>query len=132
MHRRSPGGTWSTCLEPRLSWSPPVANAPTLIRAWSRTSCIFTGAAASTYYQHAVEIEVYLDEGDAEARDAAFDALLQQIGAVLETDPTLGGLAFGLTYGRSEPAIEAVAGAPAIKSTTLPVTIDYETDTPLS
>jgi hypothetical protein len=86
----------------------------------------------STYYQHAVEIEVYLEEGDAEARDAAFDALLQQIGAVLETDPTLGGLAFGLTYGRSEPAIEAVAGAPAIKSTTLPVTIDYETDTPLS
>jgi hypothetical protein len=90
------------------------------------------GGFGSTYYQHAVEVEVYLEEGDAAARDAAFDALLQQIGAVLETDPTLGSLAFGMTYGRSEPAIEAVAGAPAIKSTTLPVTIDYETDTPLS
>jgi hypothetical protein len=55
------------------------------------------GGFASTCYQHAVEIEVYLEEGDAAARDAAFDALLQQIGAVLEADPTLGSLAFGLT-----------------------------------
>ena len=86
----------------------------------------------STYYQHAVEIEVYLEEGDAAARDAAFDALLQEIGAVLEADPTLGGVAFGLTYGRPEPSIEAVAGAPAIKTATLTVTVDYESDAPLS
>jgi hypothetical protein len=69
---------------------------------------------------------------DAAARDAAFDDLLQQIGAVLEADPTLGSLAFGLTYGRPGPSIEAVAGAPAIKSATLSVTIDYETGAPLS
>ena len=50
----------------------------------------------------------------------------------LEADPTLGGLAFGLTYGRPEPAIEAVAGAPAIKTAMLTVTVDYETDAPLS
>jgi hypothetical protein len=89
------------------------------------------GGFGSTYYQHAVEIEVYVEEGDAAARDAAFDALLQQIGTALEADPTLGGLAFGLTYGRPEPGIEAVVGAPAIKSATLSVTIDYETDAPL-
>jgi hypothetical protein len=58
--------------------------------------------------------------------------LLQQIGEALEADPTLGGLAFGLTYGRPEPAIEAVAGAPAIKSATLTVTVDYESDAPLA
>jgi hypothetical protein len=86
----------------------------------------------STYYQHAVEIEVYVDEGDGAARDAAFDGLLQQIGVALEADQTLGGLAFGLTYGRPEPAIEAVAGAPAIKSATLSVIVDYETDAPLA
>ena len=85
------------------------------------------GGFGNAYYQHAVEIEVYLEEGDAAARDAAFDALLQQIGAALEADPTLGGLAFGLTYGRPEPSIEAVAGAPAIKSATLIVTVDYVT-----
>jgi hypothetical protein len=37
-----------------------------------------------------------------------------------------------VTYGRPEPNIEAVAGAPAIKSATLTVTIDYESDAPLS
>jgi hypothetical protein len=90
------------------------------------------GGFGTTYYQHAVEIEVYLEEGDAAARDAAFDDLLQRIGVALEADPTLGGLAFGLTYARPEAAIEAVAGAPAIKTATLSVTVDYETDTPLS
>jgi hypothetical protein len=90
------------------------------------------GGFGSTYYQHAVEIEVYVEEGDAAVRDAAFDDLLQQIGAVLEADPTLGGLAFGLTYGRPESSIEAVAGAPAIKSAALSITVVYETDTPLA
>jgi len=90
------------------------------------------GGFGSTYYQHAVEIEVYIEEGDAAARDAAFDALLLQIGAALEADPTLGDLAFGLTYGRPESSIEAVAGAPAIKSATLTVTVDYESDAPLA
>ena len=50
------------------------------------------GGFGSTYYQHAVEIEVYVEEGDAAARDAAFDALLQQIGAALEADPTIAAL----------------------------------------
>jgi hypothetical protein len=62
------------------------------------------GGFGSAYYQHAVEIEVYVEEGDAAARDAAFDDLLQQIGAVLEADRTLGGVAFGLNYGRPEQA----------------------------
>jgi hypothetical protein len=90
------------------------------------------GGFGSTYYQHAVEIEVYVEEGDAAARDVAFDDLLQGIGTAFEADPTLGGLALGLTYGRPEPSIEAVAGAPAIKGARLPVTVDYETDAPLA
>jgi hypothetical protein len=90
------------------------------------------GGFGGVYYQHAVEIEVYIEKGDAGGRDAAFDDLLQQIGAALDADPTLGGLTFGLTYGRPEPSIEAVAGAPAIKSATLSVIVDYETDSPLS
>jgi hypothetical protein len=49
------------------------------------------GGFGNAYYQHAVEIEVYVEEGDAAARDAAFDAFLQQVGAVLGADPTLGG-----------------------------------------
>jgi hypothetical protein len=90
------------------------------------------GGFGSAYYQHAVEIEVYVEEGDAAGRDTAFDDLLQQIGAALDADPTLDGLAFGLTYGRPEASIEAVAGAPAIKSATLTVSVDYETAAPLA
>jgi hypothetical protein len=90
------------------------------------------GGFGSVYYQHAVEIEVYVEEGNSAVRDTAFDDLLKQIGAALEADPTLGGLAFGLTYGRPETSIEAVSGAPAIKSATLTVTVDYETDAPLA
>jgi hypothetical protein len=90
------------------------------------------GGFGSTYYQRAVEIEVYVEEGDGAARDVAFDGLLQQIGAALDADPTLGGPAFGLTYARPEPAIEAVPGAPAIKSATLIVTVDYESAAPLA
>jgi hypothetical protein len=37
-----------------------------------------------------------------------------------------------MTYGRPEPAIEAVAGAPAIKTATLTVAVDYESDAPLA
>ena len=42
------------------------------------------GGFGSTYYQHAVEIEVYVEESDAATRDAAFDALLNEIGAALD------------------------------------------------
>ena len=90
------------------------------------------GGFGDAYYEQAVEVEDYVEEGDAAARDAAFDALLQWIGVALEADTTLGGLAFGVTYGRPEPSIEAIAGAPAIKSATLTVTVDYESDAPLS
>jgi hypothetical protein len=90
------------------------------------------GGFGNAYYQHAVEIEVYVEEGDAATRDAAFDGLLQEIGAALEADPMLGGLAFGMSYGRPETSIEAVSGAPAIKTAMLSVIVDYETDAPLA
>jgi len=89
------------------------------------------GGFGGAYYSHDVEIELYVEEGDASARDTAFDTLVQAVGVTLETDPTLGGLAFGMTYGRPEIDTEAVAGAPAIKTGTVAVTVEYETDSPL-
>jgi hypothetical protein len=89
------------------------------------------GGFADSYYSHRVEIEVYVSEGDPTVRDAAFDALLQEIGIVLEADPTLGGLAFGMTYGRPEPTIEPVSGAPAFKTGVIELEIDYEAPSPL-
>ena len=89
------------------------------------------GGIGGVYYSHAVEIEVYVETGEAAARDAAFDTLVRNIGAALDADPTLGGLAFGMTYARPEIDTEAVIGAPAIKTGTLECVIEYETATPL-
>ncbi len=89
------------------------------------------GGVGNVYYSHAVEIEVYVETGEAAARDAAFDALVRNIGAALDADPTLGGLAFGMTTARPGIDTEAVIGAPAIKSGTVEVIVEYETETPL-
>ena len=89
------------------------------------------GGFGGAYCRQDAEIEIYVEIGDAASRDAAFDALLGEIGAVLDADPTLGGLAFGMTYGRPEIDTEAVAGAPVIKAGTITVTVEYETVSPL-
>jgi hypothetical protein len=72
------------------------------------------------------------DPGEPEQALGGSGNLLQQIGAALETDLTLSGLAFRSPNGRPEAAIEAIAGAAAIKSATLTVTVDYEAEAPLS
>ena len=89
------------------------------------------GGFGKVYCTRDLEIEIYVENGDAAARDATFDTLLQEIGTVLDADQTLGGLAFGMTYGRPEIDTEGVTGAPAIKHGTVTVTVEYETDSPL-
>jgi hypothetical protein len=89
------------------------------------------GGFGGAYYSHAVEIELYVEEGGAALRDTAFDTLVQAVGAALESGPTLGGLAFGMTYSRPEIDTEGVTGAPAIKHGAITVTVEYETDSPL-
>jgi hypothetical protein len=89
------------------------------------------GGFGGVYCRQDAEIEVYVENGDAAARDAGFDSLLGQIGTALNADPTLGGLAFGLTYSRPEIDTEAVIGGPAIKAGTLIVAIEFEADTSL-
>jgi len=89
------------------------------------------GGIGSVYYAHMVEIEIYVEAGEASVRDAAFDTLVRGIGKVLETDLTLGGLAFGLTAARPAIDTEAVVGAPAIKTATIEATVEYEAETPL-
>ncbi len=89
------------------------------------------GGFGGVYYSHSIEVELYIEEGDATVSDAAFDTLVQSVGTILETDPTLGGLVFGMSYARPETDTEAVAGAPAIKTGTIIVTVEYETTSPL-
>ncbi len=89
------------------------------------------GGFSSAYYQHDIEVVLYVEKGDPAQRDQEFDSLLQQVGAVLEIYPDLEGLVSGLTYGRPETAIEPVLGGPAIKTATIILTAEYETQTPL-
>jgi len=85
------------------------------------------GGFGGVYYSHNIEIELYIEEGDATTRDAAFDILVQSIGTALETDATLGGLACGMSYGRPEINTESVSGAPSIKTGTITMIVEYET-----
>ena len=90
------------------------------------------GGFGSVYYSHRVEVEVHVQEADPATRDIAIDDLLVAVGTALEVDPTLGGLAFGMSYGRPSSDLEPIDGAPAIKSAVIEITVEYESDAPLA
>lgn len=90
------------------------------------------GGFNNAYYEHQIEVVLYIEDGDPASRDQKFDAMLVQIGQVLEANPKLDGLVAGLSYARPEIAIEPVIGAPAIKTGTLIVIAEYDTSSPLA
>lgn len=90
------------------------------------------GGFNTVYYEHEVDIEIYVADGAQASRDETFDTLITQIGAALESDPDLGGLVFGMSYGRPDVSIEIIPGAHAIKSGVISLILDYESPTPLS
>ena len=89
------------------------------------------GGVGSCYCALQVNLELYVQEQDNGKRDAAFDGLLMQVGAALLADISLDGLVFGISLNRPDASTEAVAGAPAIKSGVLALTIEYESLTSL-
>lgn len=84
------------------------------------------GGFAAVYYTHDVTVEVFVRAGDDAGRDALYDGLLQDIGAALSADPTLGGLVYGLTSAMPRPQTEETAGAPAVKAATITITVEYQ------
>ena len=54
------------------------------------------------------------------------------VGTALEADPNLGGLVFGMSYGRPSTDLETIDGAPTIKSGVIEITVEYESDAPLA
>ena len=90
------------------------------------------GGFGSAYYSHRIEVEAHVQEADPAARDIAFDDLVMAVGAALEADPTLGGLVFGMSYGRPSTDLEPIEGASAIKSGVIEITVEYESDAPLA
>lgn len=90
------------------------------------------GGFATAYYSHNIEIEIYIQEAVPAQRDRKFDELMQVIGAVFESHPTLDGLVAGLTYARPDAMTQPVDGGPAIKNGIILLLAEYETQTPLT
>ena len=90
------------------------------------------GGFDTVYYEHEVEIEIYVAEGKQSDRDTLFDTLVTEIGAALESVSGFENLIFGMTYARPDVSIEIIPGSHAIKSGTIDLVLDYESATPLS
>lgn len=90
------------------------------------------GGFSNVYYSHNIEIEIYIQEGAPAQRDRKFDELMQLVGGVLESHPTLDGLVAGLTYARPDTHTQPVDGGPAIKAGVILLLAEYETQTPLT
>ena len=90
------------------------------------------GGFRSCYYTHQIEVEIFCQLGNVIERDEAYDNLIEQIGAAIESDRSLGGLCQNMTYGYPQPNTNDVTGAAGIKSAVLNIVVEYETATPLS
>ena len=75
------------------------------------------------HYQHRAELEMIVQS--AAARDAAFDALVAQVGAALSADRTLRGLCDWVEAAAPEPTDLSVEGAASLKAAVLPVILHY-------
>ncbi len=82
-------------------------------------------------YQHRAEISVHVQHKDHASRDALMDSLLQQIGAALGADPTLGGTVDMASPATPETTDEPKEGAASIKAARVPVILEYLTSSPL-
>lgn len=82
------------------------------------------------HYQHRAELEMIVQS--ATVRDALFDALAVQVGAVLSADRTLRGLCDWAEPDAPEPVDLAIEGAGSLKAAVIPITLHYSTADPLA
>jgi len=82
------------------------------------------------HYEHLAEVEVYV--ASATARDAAFDAIRQQIGVALAADRTLGGRCDWIEGQAPRTEELPVTGGETIKAAVVPVLLAYGVEDPLS
>lgn len=82
------------------------------------------------HFQHRAELEVIVQS--ATNRDAIFDALLAQIGAVIAVDQTLRGLCDWVEAEAPEPVDLPVEGAASLKTGIIPIILHYATSDALA
>ena len=81
------------------------------------------------FYEYRAELEVVIQAGT--GRDALFDALTADIGAVLAADRTLGGLCDWVEAEAPEPVDLPIEGAAALKAAVIVIVLHYATSDPL-
>ena len=77
------------------------------------------------FFQHRAELEMIVQS--ATDRDALFDALVAQIGAVIAADRTLRGLCDWVEPEAAEPLDLPVEGAASLKAGIIPIILHYAT-----
>ena len=82
------------------------------------------------FYEHRAELEVVIQAGA--GRDALFDALTAEIGAVLAADRTLGGLCDWVEAEAPEPVDLPIEGSAALKAAVITVVLHYASPDSLS
>jgi len=82
-------------------------------------------------YEHKVELEVIVQEKLPAARAVVFDSLVQNIGAVIAANRTLGGLCDWIEATAPKPVDLPIEGAEALKAAVIEITLIYTTTDPL-
>lgn len=83
-------------------------------------------------YEHQARLEIIINTAFAEDQEPSLDELLSGIGALIEADRTLGGLAEWVEAQAPEFLQEAIEGAPAMRAATVTVLLRFHTGNPLS
>jgi len=85
----------------------------------------------SYYYEHKAELEVIVQGKLPAARAAVFDTLMQNIGAVIATNRSLGGLCDWIEASAPKPVDLPIEGGEALKAAIIDITLIYTTADPL-
>lgn len=86
----------------------------------------------SYLYEHRAEVDVLVEAREAEARDVAFDALKQIIGAAISADRTMAGLCDYVEAEAPVPIDLALEGTEAIKAASITIKLIYASSDPLA
>ncbi|MDG4602574.1 MAG: acyl-CoA transferase [Defluviicoccus sp.] len=84
------------------------------------------------YYTHRAEIEAFVTQAVGGGGEEELDALLSWLGATLNIDRSLGGLAENLSWSAPETSVLAIEGAAPILTARITVTIEYLVSDPLA
>lgn len=90
------------------------------------------GGFRSCVYSHEFAVEIYVQHVNPDERERFYADFVERIGLALESDPTLGGLVFGFTYGHAEMTTDPIEGAADLKYGGIDLLIEYETAAPLA